>query len=311
MTRKVPIRTIHRQHHHFGWDNSLQPVLTVAPGDEMEFEIVDASGGQLRARSTEADVASLDFGKVNPVTGPIYVDGAEPGDTLVVDVLGFAGGGWGWTAIIPGFGLLADDFAQARLHISTFDEQGVEFAPGIRLPYRPFPGTIGVAPAEPGQHSVVPPRRVGGNMDVRDLVPGSRLYLPVEVPGALFSVGDTHAAQGDGEVCGTAIETALKAHLRFGLLKRTGQRLPRFETPGEVRPDGGEGYVVTTGIGPDLMQGARDATREMIDYLTKEHGLEPELAYMLCSVAGHLRISEVVDAPNWVVSMYMPKAIFS
>ncbi|HEY8417133.1 MAG TPA: acetamidase/formamidase family protein, partial [Limnochordales bacterium] len=141
-------------------------------------------------------------------------------------------------------------------------------------------------------------------------VPGSRLYLPVEVPGALFSVGDTHAAQGDGEVCGTAIETALKAHLRFGLLKQTHQRLPRFETPGETAPDGGKGYWVTTGIGPDLMQGARDATREMIDLLMKEHGLDAPKAYMLCSVAGHLRISEVVDAPNWVVSMYIPKAIF-
>jgi len=304
------IRTIHRDHHHFGWDNSFPPALRVAPGDEVEFEIVDASGGQLSRESTAADVAALDFGKVNPVTGPVYVDGAQPGDTLVVDILGFSGSGWGWTAIIPGFGLLADEFPEPHLLISTFDEKGVEFLPGIRLPFRPFPGTIGVALAEPGRHSVVPPRRVGGNLDIRDLVPGSRLYLPVEVPGALFSVGDTHAAQGDGEVCGTAIETALKAHLRFGLIKQTNQRFPRFETPGEASPDGGKGYVVTTGIGPDLMQGARDATREMIDLLMKEHGLDAAKAYMLCSVAGHLRISEVVDAPNWVVSMYIPKAIF-
>jgi len=306
----VPVRTIHQEHHHFGWDNSIQPVVTIAPGDELAFEIVDASGGQLTAESTAADVAAIDFGKVNPVTGPVYIDGAQPGDVLVVDILGFSGGGWGWTAIIPGFGLLADEFPEAHINISKYDEKGIEFRPGIRLPYRPFTGTIGVALAEPGQHSVVPPRRVGGNMDIRDLVPGSRLYLPVEVPGALFSVGDTHAAQGDGEVCGTAIETALNAHLRFGLIKQANQRFPRFETPTEASPDGGKGYYVTTGIGPDLMQGAKDATREMIDYLMKEHGLDAPTAYMLCSVAAHLRISEVVDMPNWVVSMYLPKAIF-
>jgi len=304
-------RTIHSEHVHFAWDNSLTPVATVAPGDEVEFEARDASGGQLSAQSSAEDVARIDFGRVNPVTGPVFVEGAEPGDSLVVEILELEGSGWGWSAIIPGFGLLADDFAEPYLHLSRYDRQWVEFTPEIRLPFRPFPGTIGVAPAEPGAHSIVPPRAVGGNMDIRDLVAGAKLYLPVQVPGALFSVGDTHAAQGDGEVCGTAIETAMKVRLRFGLEKGTNQRLPRFELPGAPGPAVSEkGYHVTCGIGPDLMEAAKDSVREMIELIGREYRLDPPLAYVLCSVAADLKISEVVDAPNWVVSCYLPRAIF-
>lgn len=311
MTRPTEIKTIHRADHHFGWDNSLAPVLRVAPGDEVEFEVMDASGGQLSETSTAEDVRKLDFARVNPVTGPVFVEGAEPGDTLVVNIVDFDGSGWGWSAIIPGFGLLAEDFPEPFLHISRYNATHVEFLPGIRLPVRPFPGTIGVAPAEPGRHSVVPPREVGGNLDVRDLVRGTRLMLPVRVKGALFSVGDTHAAQGDGEVCGTAIESPMRVRLRFDLQKGTGQRRPRFilDDPPTRHVDG-KGYQVTTGIAPDLMTAAKDAVREMIDLLGKEYKLEPALAYTLCSVAVDLRISEVVDAPNWVVSAYLPKAIF-
>ncbi|MEW6049245.1 MAG: acetamidase/formamidase family protein [Bacillota bacterium] len=309
--KPVSVKTVHQGHHHFGWDNSLAPVLHVAPGDEVEFEVVDASGGQLSEKSTAEDVRKLDFGRVNPVTGPVFVEGAEPGDTLVVDIVDLQGSGWGWSAIIPGFGLLAEDFREPFLHISHYNASYVEFTPEVRLPVRPFPGTIGVAPAEPGLHSVVPPREVGGNMDVRDLVRGSRLMLPVRVNGALFSVGDTHAAQGDGEVCGTAIESPMRVRLRFDLQKATGQRRPRFivnEPP--TRHVDGKGYQVTAGIAPDLMTAARDAVREMIDLLGREYRLEPALAYTLCSVAVDLRISEVVDAPNWVVSAYLPRAIF-
>jgi formamidase len=246
--------------------------------------------------------------RVNPVTGPVYVEGAEPGDSLVVEIGGFVGSGWGWTAIIPGFGLLANEFPAPYLHISTYDNQRVEFTAQIHLPSRPFPGTIGVAPAAAGPHSIIPPRNVGGNMDFRDLVRGARAHLPVEVPGALFSVGDTHAAQGDGEVCGTAIETPMAVQLRFEVQKRTGLERPQFELPKESVRD--EGHHVTCGIGPDLMGASRDAIRAMIDHLDHTYGLEPQLAYCLCSVAVHLRISEVVDAPNWMVSAYLPKAIF-
>jgi len=198
------------------------------------------------------------------------------------------------------------------LHITSYGAGGVEFAPGIRLPLRPFPGTIGVAPAEPGQHSIVPPREVGGNMDIRDLTRGARLWLPIQVPGALFSVGDTHAAQGDGEVCGTAIESPMAITLRFDLLKEARLRRPQFALPEPpTRHVDGRGYHATTGIAPDLMQAAKDSIRDMIDHLGREYRLSPELAYTLCSVAVDLRISEVVDVPNWVVSAYLPKAIFA
>src|SRR5690606_2159058 len=219
-------KTIHSEHHHHGWDNSFTPVLHVEPGAELELHTVDSSGGQLNADSTAADVGMLDFSKVNPVTGPVFVEGAEPGDALAIDILDFDQSDWGWTGIIPGFGLLATDFTDPWLNISRYDDTRVEFRPGIHLPTRPFPGTLGVALAEPGLHSVVPPRAQGGNLDIRDLTRGSRLLLPVAVPGALFSLGDTHAAQGDGEVCGTAVETAMTVRLRLQLVKNAGITQP-------------------------------------------------------------------------------------
>lgn len=304
--------TIHRQQHHFGWDNQQAPVRTIAPGERVELEIVDASGGQLDAGSTAEQIAALDFARVNPVTGPLYIDGAEPGDAIAVDILEFDVGRWGWTGIIPGFGLLAEEFADPFLHISHYDAERVEFTPEIHLPTRPFPGTIGVAPSAPGRHSVVPPRHVGGNMDFRDLTAGARLYLPVEVPGALLSVGDTHAAQGDGEVCGTAVETAMTVRLQVELIKDrdAGIRRPQFDVPAPPPASASKGHHVTTGVGPDLMAAARDAIRDMIDHIVKTYGLDASLAYCLCSVAVDLRITEIVDVPNWMVAAYLPRAIF-
>lgn len=303
------VHTIH--HRHFGWDNSLPPQAHAEVGDILTFDIQDASGGQLSEHSGAADVAAFDFSRTNPVNGPVYIEGAQPGDVLCVEVLDFQEGNWGWTALIPGFGLLADDFPDPWLHVSHYDRASVAFTPEIRLPTRPFTGTIGVAPAEPGLHSVVPPRRVGGNLDIRDLTRGSKLYLPVEVEGALFSVGDTHACQGDGEVCGTAVETAMSVQLRFGLLKGAGFSGPRFEVPasGMAAVDS-QGYFATTGLGPDLYRASQDAVRAMIDHLGREYRLDPQLAYALCSVAVDLRISEIVDAPNWLVSAYLPRGIF-
>ncbi len=305
--------TIHKSSHHFGWDNSNTPVLTIAPGESVEVEVFEASGGQLSEASTAADVTRLDFGKLNPVTGPIHIDGAEPGDALTVTLLSFKPKGWGWTANIPGFGLLAEDFPEPALHHWSYDPVGMTpalFGTIGQVPLKPFTGTIGVAPAEAGHHSIVPPRRVGGNMDIRDLSAGCVLSLPVEVPGALFSVGDTHAAQGDGEVCGTAIESSMEVALRFDLVKGANLPGPRFTTPGPVaRHLDEKGYEVTTGIGPDLMAGAKSAVRAMIDLLTARHGVSAMDAYLLCSVAGDLRISEIVDAPNWVVSFYFPRLV--
>lgn len=306
--------TIHGRQHHFGWDNSLQPALRVAPGATIEFECQDSSAGQLTPGSTLEDVKTLDFGRINPVSGPIFVDGAEPGDALKVTIEGFKPSGFGWTANIPGFGLLADQFTEPALTIWRYDPQSMEpaaFGTHGRVPLKPFAGTIGNAPAEPGHHSVVPPRRMGGNLDIRDLSSGTVLYLPVEVAGALFSVGDTHAAQGDGEVCGTAIESPMNAVLTLDLVKGANLAMPRFTTPGPVtRHLDAKGYEVTTGVGPDLMTGARQAVADMVELLAARYGLAPVDAYMLVSTCGDLRISEIVDMPNWVVSFYFPRVVF-
>jgi acetamidase/formamidase len=307
-----PQHTIHQQHH--GWDNALEPVARVAPGESLEFDVMDASGGQLHEGSTAADVERLDLSGVNPLAGPIFIDGAEPGDVLKVTLLSFVPSGWGWTANIPGFGLLADEFKEPALQLWRYDPRTLEpayFGHRARVPLKPFTGTIGVALAEPGTHSVVPPRRVGGNMDVRDIALGTELFLPVEVAGALFSVGDTHAAQGDGEVCGTAIESPMRVALRFDLIKQQPLAYPRFRTPGPVsRHLDARGYDTTMGIGPDLMQAARDAVRSMVELLVKEHGMPAIDAYLLCSVCGDLRISEIVDVPHWTVSFYFPRVVF-
>lgn len=306
--------TLHKHQHHVGWDNAIAPVLTVAPGESVEFDVFEASGGQLSPTSTVDDVGRMDFGRINPVTGPVFVDGAEPGDVLKVTLLSFEPSGWGWTANIPGFGLLADAFPDPALRLWRYDPTTLApalFGAWAKVPLKPFTGTIGVAPAAPGLHSIVPPRRVGGNMDVRDIAAGTELYLPVEVAGALFSVGDTHAAQGDGEVCGTAIESPMKVALRFDLVKRTPLAFPRFTTPGPVtRHLDASGYEVTTGIGPDLIDAARAAVRGMIDLLSARHGMPAVDAYLLCSVCGDLRISEIVDLPNWTVSFYFPRVVF-
>lgn len=309
------MHTIHRHSAHYGWDHGIAPVLHVAPGESVEFEVTDAGGGHLSPASCAADLATVDFGRINPVTGPVYIDGAEPGDQLKVTLLSFKPSGWGWTATLPGFGLLADEFSEPALHVWKYDPGTLEpamFGQWARIPLRPFTGTIGVAPAAPGMHSIVPPRRVGGNMDVRDIATGTELYLPVEVAGALFSVGDTHAAQGDGEVCGTAIESPMSVVLKFDLIKQTPLAFPRFTTAGPVaRQLDGRGYEVCTGIGPDLMEAARAAVRGMVELLSRRHGMPAVQAYMLCSVCGDLRISEIVDAPNWIVSFYFPLAVFS
>lgn len=305
--------TIHNHAHHFGWDNSIEPVLRVSPGETIEVETIDASGGQLGPESTLDDLNNLSFERVNPVTGPISVEGAEPGDAVAVTFLDFKPSGWGWTANIPGFGLLADQFADPALHIWKYDAVAMEpalYGPGGKVPLKPFVGTIGLALAEPGTHSVVPPRRVGGNLDIRDNAVGTTLYLPVEVSGGLLSLGDTHAAQGDGEICGTAIESPMDVAIKVDLLKDARLPFPRFETEGPVsRHFDGRGYLATTGIGEDLMQAARDAVSGMVDLVSGETGMAALDAYMLCSVCGDLRISEIVDMPNWTVSFYFPKIV--
>jgi acetamidase/formamidase len=304
--------TIHRAHIHYGWNNQFPPVIRIKPGETVSIETLDASAGQLKAASTVEDLKKLDMTFINPVTGPIYVDGAKPGDALKVTFLSYRPSGWGWTGNIPGFGLLADQFPDAHLHHWKYDAslKPALYGPGGKVPLRPFAGTIGTAPAAPGLHSIVPPRQVGGNMDVRDIAEGCEVYLPVEVDGALLSVGDTHAAQGDGEVCGTAIESPIDVTFKVDLIKDARLRLPRYTTPGPVSNHfDTKGYEVTTGIGPDLMQCSRTAVMEMIDLLSTRFGYKPIDAYMLTSVCADLRISSIVDQPNWVVSFMFPRIV--
>jgi len=307
--------TIHAHDQHLKWDNSRTPALIAAPGDTIEFENIDATCGQITAKSTVETIRNLDLSRLNPIAGPVYIDGAEPGDALKVTMMDFTSSGWAWTAIVPNFGLLAEDFQEPTINIWSYARDfkiPAMYGSSAKVPLKPFCGTTGVAPAEKGQFSTIPPYSHGGNMDIRDLTVGVDLYLPVQVKGALFSIGDTHAAQGDGEVCGTAIESPMSVTAKFDLVKKANLRFPYFVTTGPVsRHLDGEGYFVTTGVNPDLMAASKDAVRGMIDLLGRERKMSAENAYMLCSVCADMRISEIVDQPNWVVSCYMPRLVFN
>lgn len=300
------------EHVHYAWDNALPPLLTIHSGDTVVFETRDASDGFVRPGMTDEEQAAQRPFKGHPLTGPVLVRDALPGDTLEVEILDVRPGPYGWTRFAPGRGLLPDDFPEPYLHLWELSQDPALFLPGIRVPLEPFLGVMGVALEEPGAHSTMPPRRNGGNIGTKQLTAGARLYLPVLVPGALFSCGDGHAAQGDGEVCITAIETSMTATLRFTVHK--GQEMPEFafRTAGPLLPrTNSAGWYATTGHGPDLMAAARNAIRHMIAYLGREHGLSREEAYILCSVAVDLKLAEVVDAPNWVVSAFLPLSIFA
>lgn len=291
------------EHQHLAWDNALVPALEVEPGDEVTINAVDASGGQLTSHDVDASVAGLDFTRVNPCTGPIAVRGAAPGDVLVVEILEVNTADWAWTANIPGFGLLADDFPDPRLWISKVNATTVRTPIGLEIPTRPMIGTIGVAPASPGRSPLLVPTLAGGNMDVAQMGASTTLRLPVQVKGALFSLGDFHAVQGDGEVCGTGAETAGQVRLRLRL-EEGPLSAPRYSFPDRPRATS---WQCTTGIGPDLFSAARDATRRAVDVVALQLDIPAVDAYLLCSLGGDLRISEIVDAPNWVVSMHLPE----
>jgi len=300
--------SIGRDRFHYLWSRRHKPVLSIKPGDDVAFDINDVGSWQITRDSDVGVLSTFDDSKLYPLAGPVYVEGAEPGDTLTVEVLDVKNDDFGWSAILSGHGLL-EEFKDPYLYKWELkDRNFAHFEKGIKIPIRPFCGVMGVAPPEEGSFDVMPPGRHGGNMDIRHLTVGSRVELPVWVKGALFSTGDLHAAMGDGEVCVCAIECPGHARFRFGLVKGTKLAWPRFTTKGETPPK--KGYHVCTGIGPDLMEASKSAVRNMLDYLTANFGLSREDAYILCSVAADLRIHEVVDAPNWVVGAMIPLDIF-
>ncbi len=202
---------------HFKWDVANEPVLTIASGDTVIVHTRDVSDNQITPESTAADL-DIDWDRVYPLAGPIAVEGAQPGHTLAIEVVDLHTQGWGWTAILPGLGLLADDFPDPYLRIFDLTEGATtQLRDDVVIPIAPFLGTMGVCPAGATEQAVMPPGTFGGNMDTRQLVRGTTLYLPVQVEGALFSCGDAHAAQGDGEVCVTGIESPMYGALRFTL----------------------------------------------------------------------------------------------
>ncbi|HYF94848.1 MAG TPA: acetamidase/formamidase family protein [Symbiobacteriaceae bacterium] len=294
---------------HDVWNNALPPVLTIDSGDTVTMQCVAVRHGYVTADTPDGPEIPASTWRGHPLTGPVYIRGARPGDTLAVHIEEIRHHGWGFTYCRHGMGLL-EDFGP-RLKVWHFDGDWAEFRPGIRVPIMPFLGVMGLAPAEPGEIDTAPPGSHGGNLDIRHLTKGATLYLPVAVEGALFSAGDGHAAQGDGEVCITAIEAPLTATLRFEVLQGKPVTGPAFVTPGPLVRACEQGYHCTTGIGPDLHVAAQNAIRSMIAHVEQQYGLDRDQAYMLCSVVVDLKISEIVNRPNWVVTAYLPLGIFA
>jgi len=311
---------------HLKWNNALPPVQTIDSGSEITFDLLDGGHNQFTASSTTADVPTFDFTLGDPAIGPVYINGAEAGDVLKVEFLSLEPAKFGWTCIFPdsySFGLLADEFAEPALKIwdlETYKREGYAvFKDGIHVPLRPFLGVVGIAREQDGDWSTIPPYETGGNIDTKHITQGSILYLPVKVKGALFSCGDGHAAQGDGEVCGTAIETPMKARVRLTVEKNMPWvTSPHYLTnPAEEEVGGklsgrekGKGDYAALGIDSDLREASRKALRGLIAWLCKTKGLSREEAYMLASVAADLKIAEIVDMPNYAVACSLPLSVF-
>ena len=294
------------------WDNSVEPRLVIDSGDIVVFDCAEPNG-QIQSDWTVADYERVDRSKIHALNGSVWIKGAAPGDALELEILDMQHKGWGWTAHRAGAGLLSDDFNFSYLHHWRIEGETCYSTQldHIRIPFEPHPGVVGVAPREQGRFSTFPPRENGGNLDVRDMTIGSTVWLPVLVEGALFATGDCHAAQGQGEVCVTGIEAPMTVTMRIKLLKDVNLPEVQLRRPSPMSKLDSAGYHITTAHGPDLMQNAKTALRYMIDWLVDNQRINRSQAYILCSVAGDLKISEIVDAPNWVVSFHMPLAVFN
>lgn len=344
---------------HNRWHEEIPPSIEIEPGDSVLMDVRDGFDGQISPTSVAADLAEVSFAANHPLTGPIFIKGAEPGDLLQIDILEVQPDpfeGVGFTAIVPGFGLLRETFREPYLVHWRFHEDGYAVSdqiPGVRIPGDAFCGIIGVAPdsglraeiiereaklastgavvalpspieavptddwiARDGLRTI-PPRENGGNLDVKLLRAGSTAFLPVFVPGALFSLGDLHYAQGDGEVCGSAIEMCGRAHVRFQLRRGEGARrgIRDLQIVASVAP---RRHFVTTGVcvergvnySEDMTIAARRALENMIEHLQTQ-GFDAQQAYVICSAAVDLSISQAVDLPNVMVSAMLPMDIFT
>lgn len=294
--------TLTKDQTHNKFSSSIEPVLRVPSGTVIEAFTEDASDEQLGPNANLEDLAKLSFDPIHPVTGPVYIEGAEVGDVLAVTLHTIEVVDYGWNAITPGFGFLADEFKEPYIKTYSFDKNSthVNFNEKIKIPLAPFPGVMGVAPATAEMLNTIPPRANGGNMDDPNMVEGTTVYFPVFVEGALFSIGDGHAAQGLGEVCGTAIEAPLRIVYEANVIKGKQMKEPQYET---------DDYYAVTAFSPTIDEASKKAVRYMIDYLVAEHGLNKNEAYALCSLAGDLKIAEVVDVPNVLVTMHMSKEV--
>ena len=292
---------------HSRWNRELKPRLWIDSGDVVHMDCLDASGGQVAPDSDVEDFLGIDRERIHALTGPIGVKGAEPGDVLEVGVLEVGHKGWGWTSVITGLGFLDERFIEPYLFHWELDQDFTRsLAPAI-VPLRPFCGVMGVAPCEAGEFRTRPPGNFGGNMDVRDLTRGATLYLPVLNEGALFSAGDAHAAQGDGEVCINGIECPADVSLRFKLHKKHPLAGPLVDGPERAADSGGSWIVVESAT--DALAAARAATSRMVDLLVATWGFSPVHGYLLCSVAMDLRMAQVVNRPMVTVAASIAKSI--
>jgi acetamidase/formamidase len=313
-THELPLAP---QHVHWGYfDARVKPAVRIASGDRVRLETMVARGlerlklagvpdAEIPAsmRAVEAEVRERGPGP-HPMTGPIFVEGAEPGDSLEIRILAINFlHPFGVAAFSPGGGVLPSDFPYAHQRLLRWPTgaKDIEFRPGVRLPLAPFFGTIGVAPPVlSGRLSTTAPGWHGGNFDNKDLTVGSVLFLPVHAQGGLLSIGDGHAMQGDGEVTGAALETSLTGTIEVHLRKARRLRWPRAETPT---------HYMTMGLDPDLDEAVRLATREMVEFLSIERGLPRDEAYLLCSLAADLRVTQAVDGTKGIHAL-IAKSIF-
>ena len=296
---------------HSLWNRALPPRLRITSGDTVHLECVDSSGAQVHPAMTASEFLAIDRGRIHALTGPIFVEGSAPGDVLQIEVLDIAHKGWGWSSVVSGLGFLKQRFTEPFFFIWQLDgEVSRSLAPAV-VSLRPFCGVMGVAPAADGEFRTRPPGPFGGNMDVRELCKGATLYLPVLNPGALFSAGDAHAAQGDGEVCINGIECPVDVTLRFQLHKNRPFAGPMVETPAPRKQemDADEGSWIVVESATDPAAAARAATSRMIDLLAERWGFPEIHAYLLCSVAMNLRLSQVVNEPMFTVSAAVPKHV--